>query len=216
VTVTHVHSDRAAGFTLVELLVSLVITSVISSFALAGFHLSNKAWTVSRDADTEGQISAAANRLSDLISKSTPSAAFDESRGIAALLFDGDQDRLTFVTLSEGYALDGGLIRANIAWQPPRADDQTDVSAGAIRFSGAVFRPNGTSPGYDEPVVLLRGVSDLRISYFGPDQDGAAHWSPQWKGRDRLPYLVSIGMDIVQQKAFRHLDLNVPIRGAIP
>ncbi|WFU66688.1 PulJ/GspJ family protein [Bradyrhizobium brasilense] len=206
----------APGFTLVELLVSLAIASLIASFAVAGVRLATRAWTRTRDANQDDEIDAGIGRLSDLLCRATPSAAYDASRGIAALRFRGHREDITFVTLSEGHALFGGLIEAQITWARPDAlSEDPERPSGAIILNSAVFRPNGAPARPSEPVVLLRAVTGLKIEYLGSvDPAKPLEWHPDWQGQDRLPALVSIHIDVMAHGKPRHLHLNVPLRHA--
>jgi prepilin-type N-terminal cleavage/methylation domain-containing protein len=48
--------NRQAGFTLVELLVSLALTAAIASFILGGFHLTRRTWVITHDRESIEEI----------------------------------------------------------------------------------------------------------------------------------------------------------------
>jgi prepilin-type N-terminal cleavage/methylation domain-containing protein len=213
-TATNLASRENGGFTLIELLVALAITALIATFAIMGIELSRRAWTISRDFDAQSQIDAGLGRLSDLLSKTAPSAALDPKRGIASLLFRGNPDELTFVTLSEGYALRGGLILAELKWIPPGVNETDDeIKNGTIRLTASVFRPAATAALPGPPVTLLRNATGLRLRYFGATAAGKPPaWQADWLMKDRLPIAIGVEIDLIVQNKPRHIQLVIPIR----
>jgi prepilin-type N-terminal cleavage/methylation domain-containing protein len=199
-----------AGFTVVELLVALALTAMIASFILGGLDLARRAWIVSRDRETAEEIDAAAAQLRSLLSRATPATTIDEGDRLARLLFEGQRDSVTFVTLSEATAFQGGLMRVRLSWQnsPPLAGHSAAV---VLRI--AVFRANPRLVVDTEPVVLFRDVVGFSLQYFGAPEFGKPpQWQTEWIGRERLPLLVRAQVNFAGKGGVQSLILPVPVR----
>ena len=109
------------GFTLVELLVALALTAAIANFIVGGFQLVRRAAAITYDRESAEEVDAAATQLRGLLARTTPVTTIDDADSIARLVFEGRTDAITFVTLSEATAFQGGLIRVRLSWQdhPP-------------------------------------------------------------------------------------------------
>ena len=44
----------------------------------------------------------------------------------------------------------------------------------------------------DEPTVLLEGLSEFKITYFGENAEGSSSWQETWQNIDHLPKLVKV------------------------
>ena len=210
----HAREHQEDGFTLLELLTSLAILAMIATFCLAGINLAQRAWVQTRNGDTQGRIDAGLARLSDFIAKIEPEAVLDPARGIAALAFQGRGDRISFVTLSEGYALEGGLVHASISKIDQSAAIKGESGPGyKLVLNTAVFRPDGNDGVANDPVMLLDGVLAFKARYFGSvtPRSGAA-WHDQWLGRDQLPNLIAIDLDLAVDGDTRRIRLAIPLR----
>jgi prepilin-type N-terminal cleavage/methylation domain-containing protein len=69
--------NHQAGFTLVELLVSLALTTAIVSFIIGGFHLVRRTLAITHDREIAEEIDAAATRLRGLLARAMPLTTID-------------------------------------------------------------------------------------------------------------------------------------------
>lgn len=198
-----------AGFTLVELLVTLAMTAMIAVFVIAGLDLTRRGWTASRDRELPAEVDAGLARLRTLLSRGMPVTVVDETTRLARLLFDGDSHALTFVTSSEATAFRGGPMLVRLSW-PNGAAGPDQV--GDLVVTTAVFRTDPSRIREADPVVLVRHVRGLSIRYFGSVEPGKApQWLAAWKAQLQLPQLVLIDMDIVLKDRIRHLSVPIPL-----
>ena len=109
-----------AGFTLVELLVALTFTAAISGFIIAGFQLVRGTSAIAYARENAEEVDAAAMQLRGLFARAMPATTIDDGDRSARLLFDGRTDTVTFVTLSEATAFQGGLMRVHNCPRPIR------------------------------------------------------------------------------------------------
>lgn len=161
-------TDRSAlGFTLVELLVTTSLMALVGGAAVAALSGGLRVWERAREAGT-GQESL-------LITVSQLRRDLQNVRAFTPILFDGAYDRFTFATVDvehpeasgprevgqRGYYLDEprhALCRAYVPYRLMRRQRITDRCQG-----------------------LLEGVTRVRVSYFGTDEDsGNTGWSQHW------------------------------------
>lgn len=110
-------SQRNAGFTLLELLVALTLTAMMTALVTWGIDLGRRAWIATGDRGQFDEIEAGVERLRDIVSKAAPSLELDPQTRIARPAFSGQETSMAFVTLSEGTALESGLVRVHVAWE---------------------------------------------------------------------------------------------------
>lgn len=172
---------REQGFTLVELLVSLALVVVLSGFIVGGLWTSTRAFEADRNSGLDVEANSAIESLRDFIGSALPTAS-PRGPGIA---FEGRQEGLRFVALSEGRTLQGGPQEARIR----RIGSDLVIEILGPPQSGQDRKAPVTS------VVALRGVSELKFGYFG-DAGGKGEfaWRNEWAGAGSLPSMVSIGI----------------------
>jgi general secretion pathway protein J len=175
------------GLTLIELLLALAILAVLTGFLAGGLSIGRRAFEADRVSEVSAQTDAAIQTVSSLIASALPVRA-SEANSKARIMFDGRQDSLLFVGLSEGRSMRGGpqMIRLRRSG----ADIVVDVMGPAAETTRSA---GGLTP---TRVVALKGVRDVRFSYFGSaNPRHPSGWQAQWFGADRLPDLVSIQIE---------------------
>ena len=174
-----------AGFTLIESLAALAITSlvVLSCGALlreSGYFFDRG----TRAIDETERFAWAVNRLK----RDFASARFVPEAGAkaAAAAFAGQSAKVVFVAAGREasvgeevveYAaepIDGGeqLVRRRAPWPGPSS------------------RLSDIEP--QDPVLLLRGSFSISFVYAQSAQDGALVWRDEWTGADGLPHAVRV------------------------
>jgi prepilin-type N-terminal cleavage/methylation domain-containing protein len=202
--------NRQAGFTLVELLVSLALTAAIASFILGGFHLARRTWAITYDRESVEEIDAAAPRLRGLLAKAIPAKTIDDVERTARLLFEGRTDSVIFVTLSEATAFQGGPMQVRLSWQdrPPLPGHHA-----ALVLRTAVFRADPRFVFESDPVILFRNVVGFSLRYFGtPTQDQPPQWHTEWLGHERMPLAMLVQVDFAPASGRRGLALQTTLR----
>ena len=175
------------GLTLIELLLSLAILAILTGFLAGGLSMARQAFGADRASEIGSETSAAIQTVAALVGSALP-ARFDGAGPKDALGFDGRGEAIAFVGLSEGRSLRGGPHKIVLR-----------RSGGDIVADFAVL--NGVRSKDDpEPaatrVVVLSGVRDIRIGYFGAvDAKAKPAWRADWIRAERLPDLVSIRIE---------------------
>jgi general secretion pathway protein J len=198
-------SRNEAGFTLLELLVAMAVLSLLSLVMMGGLKFGARVWERAQGTSDE----------SDAV---TTAEAFIRHQLVAAypqwhdtgpdkphILFAGDQHGVTFLAprpeqFGTGTDLQFALLRSSagdldVTWQPQEA--------GAL--------PTHT--------VLLRNISAVEFSYYGPPPGGnVPKWFDSWSNRARLPDLIRIRVAFqpkdrrVWPELVVHPDITVDVR----
>jgi general secretion pathway protein J len=188
-----------AGFTLLEVLVSMTLLAMLSVALLSAIHFGTEIWHASeRAASDSNRIRSVQAELSQAIARAYPETVADASDGHVD--FDGQADSLTFLVPDEN--VPGALSRIAIA-----VDD--DDKAANLTMS-QVLELAASPDDDDTRRVLLRGVKSIDIAYFGKRGDKAvAEWDDSWRNRNTLPQLIRIRIAFADAHARPWPDLIV-------
>ncbi|HSC23046.1 MAG TPA: prepilin-type N-terminal cleavage/methylation domain-containing protein [Casimicrobiaceae bacterium] len=185
-TVSH---DR--GFTLLELIVSLVLLALLSGVLFGAVRLAGR----STDGGDAKAAASASMRLAEQFLRANLEAQHPlRMRKIVdwPLLFSGTNDEMRYTARLPARVASGGIwfYRLVVRGEEPHSPlvvERTipDVSA-------------DTMPAFDnaERSVLAENIASLRIGYFGRDPDAgptaAPSWHDQWNDAQRLPTMIRI------------------------
>ena len=169
-------SRRAqAGFTLVELLVTLALLSLLIGYALSALFVWQKMDAATARNEAQENVSIVARFLRTSFEDMLPGLTTDTA-GRRQLFFQGSQDRIQFLALSPGVTETGGIYEVTV-W---RDDEGRLLLARKLHGGGQAEA--------EPPHILLSGVRSLAFSYSfcpapeggGPGEEGfAAGDSPE-------------------------------------
>lgn len=180
------------GLTLIELLLSLAILAMLTGFLAGGLSMARRAFATDRASEIGGETSAAVQTMAALVGSALP-LRFDGAGPRDPIGFDGRQEGLSFIGLSEGRSLRGGPHRIVLR------RSGRDIVADFVALTGS--RPKESPETPPTRVVVLSGVRDLRIGYFGTtDPKVKPAWRAEWIRADRLPDLVSIRIEFEDER----------------
>lgn len=185
-----------AGFSLVEMLVSLALMSLVALLLLqaigtAGL-LSRFGGRLAAETDLDIVRDHLRTSLSRLVGRGT-----DGRRPP----FRGEPERFSGMVLASRDAERGGAVRQTV-WAVRRDDGTIDL------VEARSLGEDGASP----PEVLVSRAAALRLRYFGSDHtDPQPRWQPAWGRRDRPPTLIEIGLDFPPGDRRRWSPLIVPL-----
>jgi general secretion pathway protein J len=183
-----------AGFTLIEVLVALAVTGLVSLLLVQGIGLAALGFDrLSRGAERLDESRGVDQVLRHALASA---AAIPAGAGIG---FAGDAARVSFLSL---VADNGpGLYRIEIA---------LDASSGERRL---VLTRRVAAPDAQPRVersILARGVRAFRIAYFGAAALGEEpSWHDRWDGLGYLPRLIRIELDTADAPARPPLIVRV-------
>jgi general secretion pathway protein J len=169
------------GFTLIEVLIALTLTGIVSLLALEGVRLT--AMGVGRLTDRADRLEARRS-LEDLLRREL-GATFAAPRRRDQASFVGGPQSLQFVALAE----DGGagLYRDALV---------VETQDGVRRLALTRRRLDAMGAAEARHVVLVPRLGAWRIGYFGAPAPGAdAAWQDRWEGLRDPPALVRLEFD---------------------
>jgi general secretion pathway protein J len=182
-------TPRAAGFTLVELLVGLSLLGLISLLLFGGLRFGLRAWEAggTRLAQTN-EIEAAQGLLRRELAEARP-VTVGAPEQEPPVFFQGGGETLLFVAPLPAHRGIGGDHVFSLAAEGDRGNAQLMLRWRPFRVDAlaqTLFDPKDSSP-------LLTGVDAIAISYFGrPAAEAPPRWLARWDGVLGLPELVRI------------------------
>jgi prepilin-type N-terminal cleavage/methylation domain-containing protein len=180
------------GLTLIELLLSLAILAVLIGFLAGGLAIGRRAFDADRVNRIVSGSSAAVQTVSTLIGSALPIPEGTRDQR-PRIMFDGRQQTLVFVGLSEGRSLRGGPHKIRLR------------RSGNDLVAEIVVRATETKAGAPLPpaiqVAVLSGVREVHFEYFGKINPASPPgWRSEWAGAEHLPDLVSIRVDFEDER----------------
>ncbi|WP_084030948.1 prepilin-type N-terminal cleavage/methylation domain-containing protein [Bradyrhizobium paxllaeri] len=180
------------GLTLIELLLSLAILAILTGFLAGGLSMARRAFGADRAGEIGSETSAAIQTVAALVGSALP-VRFDGAGPKDAIGFDGRGEVISFVGLSEGRSLRGGPHRIMLR------RSGSDIVADFVALNGA--RSKESPEPSPTRVVVLSGVRDIRLGYFGTtDPKVKPAWRADWLRAERLPDLVSIRIEFEDER----------------
>ena len=191
-------SDPQAGFTIVELLVSLTILTLILAFIPGTLRIGQRVWEVDHTFERREALSTFRRYVEQRLAEAMPIYLRDRATEVR-IEFAGEPERLAFVATAVAGPAGGGVYRFELtredgarSWRPLilRQSLYRVPEAGRGRNDGAQLPQTAAVEQRSRA-----GVAGLAFRYFGaPDPQKPAQWQSQWPRRDSLPDLVEISL----------------------
>ncbi len=180
-----------SGFTLIELLVSLTLLGMLSLVLLGGLHFGRSVWEASETKTAAvDRIRAFQTVLKSELERTYPELGEANASEGAKVKFDGQRDRVTFLTPSSDNS--GMLVETTI--KPEVFGDRVFV------VEARHFELARTAGGHVVD-TRLPAISAIRLSYFGSLKDNEpADWHERWTNQGKLPDLVRVRVTFVDRR----------------
>ena len=166
-----------AGFTLVEVLVSLALLSILSVYALSAIRLqrdmNHMQADIARRLEVRAALDAMQSQLQGMQLVFMPGP--NEQRN---LVFEGHADRVTFAGLSDGNRIEGGLYRMTFLVDENRA------------LVGKFEPVKSTGFGSPSSIHLLDNVATLAFAYHGDEKEPGQ--IEEWNKNDQMPRSIDV------------------------
>ena len=179
------------GFTLIEVLVSLVLLALVLSLLTGAVRFARGTWDAAARLDLEAGFDAASFTRARL----GEAAAFFEpgEAGLVRLAFKGTGDSLMFVAPAQSGPAGAGLYRHVLELEPG-----STRAAGNLLVRLARYQPRQPRDTAELPLenhVLAENVKAIAFRYFGrKDLRSTPEWHTTWPRTDALPDLVEMAV----------------------
>jgi general secretion pathway protein J len=199
---------RAAGFTLVEVLLALVLMGMLLSLAYGGLRASTRA------ADKGQAILEQSGRIRmahQFVRKQLNQMAFlgfaeNEDDG-SRIVFEGDAKRIRFVAPMPGYLGFGGPQVQELALVPGTDGEELVLSHALLQG----FQEENLY--LREPILLLDKIQFAEFSFLGRDEAGElTAWTSQWDQPELLPASVSLDVEFSEDVYLKWPLLTASVR----
>jgi prepilin-type N-terminal cleavage/methylation domain-containing protein len=182
---------RAAGFTLVELLVSLMILALVLSFVPGALRSGQRIWEIDRRLDQEAALSSFRRYVEQRLAEAMPLQSRLAGRGVV-LEFIGEPERVAFVAPAVAGPGGGGIYRFELLLEGAGARSMLVLRQSIFR-SRQIGAVEADAPALAMERRLHSAVEALVIRYHGAAAaNEQAQWLERWPRNDRLPDLVEI------------------------
>ncbi len=182
--------QKQQGFTLLELMIAMVLSSAILVTLFAAVRLGGRAWESGHaKADETDQLRLVQQAIRRSLTQAKIVQRFDQGDRVPSLL--GEAAQVTFVAFLFVDLGRTGLFEVNIR----RQSDQ-------LVMSWWPFRPENLRrdpPADAERTALLDEVTAIRWQYYGlqrsefaTDFEEVPEWHDRWEDRNSLPELVRL------------------------
>lgn len=191
-----------SGFTLVEMVISLVLTSLLSTVVASGLYLGLRSWeTVSETILKNSDIYASIQALNRIVVSSRTEKVTNEN-GVPVAAFYGTQKEMLFVAPLDQFGLSSDLYwimiyefedesgrKALLLNMMPFNDtsylegDESKVSQNVIweEKVNAIRQLQGKTQ------IGVSNFSSFTIEYLGFDNNGATNWEKEWQDEAKIP-----------------------------
>ena len=186
-----------SGFTLIEVLIAMTSLSIMVVLLFGSLKICADSWHKGENKITDvNEVAVVYNFFQQHLAVAKPLLNnFDKTSNLQAMLaFQGKKQSLQFVSGFPASVGRSGLQLFSIDLQK-EADEQV------IKVTIKPFFPMQDGQEHNETVVLLNGVSDFSIAYFGSD-DGTDNtintnsWHDDWLEKPTQPRLVKISIKL--------------------
>ena len=184
---------RCRGFTLVEILLAMLITSILVLGIRGMYRQAHVIWSAAED---KRPVYHAIRIITETLRQETsglyiPPAGEDDSEPVFALTYiPGQQTELLFYTLTPSWR--GGLESSRMA--RVRYIFTKDEDSGEAVLSRTEQPCAGEKLiGAESSDIVVTGLSDFRISVANPNSDARGElWIPSYDSKDRPPRAVKM------------------------
>lgn len=166
------------GYTLIELVVSMLLFSLVMLAVTGGVHFGARVWERSQTNFQDGNaLDMTQSVLREILSRATP-----RFRG-EYVSFSGEPGSITFDGVPPSAFGGGGMVhvKLSVAKNGGASDLLLDLQSIA-------------EPRLEKKATLRRGSDELRFSYLDASETKPV-WLSYWRDRDRLPDAIRIAAD---------------------
>lgn len=191
---------NAAGFTLIEVVLAMILVGLIMAISVGGIRMSRKAAeSGERRIEAINSVRVTQEFLRKQLARTLPLAfATDRAEG-RNYVFEGDGTEITFVAPMPGYLSSGGPYVQTLA-----------IERGELRFGHRMLLSEEDEDG--EPVILLDRIRRGRFEFRGINDEGRlGDWDERWEDSSRTPMMVRLTLEFERNSGLTWPVLEVPL-----
>jgi general secretion pathway protein J len=198
------------GFTLIEVLLAMTLMSIMMVLLFASLKICAQSWEQGEKKINEvNDVAAVVNFFQRhlIIAKPLWNDFTKEERMFA---FQGKKQAVQFVSAFPASAGRTGLQLISVALQREHREQVLQVTLTPF------FPLTDDEAWSEEKEVLITGVRDFSLAYFGPE-DGQTEnrWQDEWLERDRQPKLVKIRIDLENEIFWPEMIFDLKIASSV-
>jgi len=181
-----------SGFTLTEVLVSITITGLITSFLFSALQWGSKALVSAEQTEDKMRVVLVQTLLQRSVENNRSKFEIGTA-GQRVSLFSGEMDTLKYISTPPADVMTPGLYRNQVS--------VTTSTPNALVLKSVLFRPLMKSSDENplqtaETYTLLENIKGLKISYYGRlDNDDFTGWHDSWSQQSFGPKLIRIKVE---------------------
>lgn len=186
---------RRSGFTLLEVILSITLSSVIVVIISGGIVFGQKVWKVDKSSDIIDEIESVTRSLKIILEQTYPVVSTEQisQNNDQNILFRGSKNECRFITLSEGSAQWGGLIVFDLFLQTEKSSVNLVTNTSVFRAAEGLSNNSINT----RNSVILRNISLFTLSYYGIlENNSLPIWTDHWVNRSTLPKLIKLSIGI--------------------
>lgn len=194
------------GFTLIEVLLAMTLLSVMMTLLFVSLKICAESWEkgekkIFEVSETAGVVNFFQRHL--VMAKPLWNDFTQEERLFS---FQGDRQSLQFVSSFPASAGRAGLQLFNIRLVKENREN-------LIKVTIVPFYPVAEGDDWlTEEETLIKGVADVSLAYFGQEEgETESRWLDQWRGRDQLPQLVRIKIELENKVFWPEMDFELKL-----
>jgi general secretion pathway protein J len=197
------------GFTLIEVLIGLTLLSIMVVLLFTSLKICADSWEKGENKIAEvNEVSVVFNFFQRHLTAARPLWDVFSSSDTKVFSFQGKADSFQFVSAFPASVGKSGPQLISLFLQ--NEDQENVVKVVLTPF----FPAPEDDEGHKEEVTLIRHVTSLKVSYFGPgDAPGESSWQEQWLEKKVQPNLVKIKMELENEMFWPEMIFEIKAVG---
>ena len=200
---------KLRGFTLIEVMLSIVLLAVLLAAAFGGIRSAVKGMHIGENLmDRTNRLRVAQEFIRHQLSRTLP-LPFGQEHGTGTnMMFEGKRDLMRFVAPMPGYLSNGGAYVQTLELSNTRNGKQLLFNHWMLNG----FDKDKLNKGDSEPVILMDQVDSGKFEYRKLDDQGELEdWSDHWEDPSITPVMIRIELKMRKEALVGWPDMEIPL-----